>query len=76
MIAYPIPDNVGKPHIHFGYVYGSGNLGMAGLKFFDQAGNLLLAVGQVIYTQRNRAFSHLMDFWRFLAEKIEDIQTT
>jgi hypothetical protein len=57
VIAYPIPDNVAELHIHFGYVFGSGNLGMAGLKFFGQAGNLLLAVGQVIYPHKEIVLS-------------------
>lgn len=58
VIAYPIPNNVAKLNIHFcyvygyGYVHGSGNLGMAGLKFFDQAGNSLLTFGQVIYPHK------------------------
>ncbi len=46
MISYPIPNNVGKLQIHYYDVYNIGNFGMFGLKFFDQAGNLLLEVGE------------------------------
>jgi len=63
MIAYPIPTNVAKLNIHFCYVYGygyvngSGNFGMAGFKFFDQAGYSLLTFGQVIYPHKEIVLS-------------------
>ena len=51
--AYPIPNNIGKLHIHYANGYSIGNFGMAGLKFFDQAGKLLLEVGRVDYPANN-----------------------
>ena len=51
--AYPIPNNVGKLHIHYANGYSIGHFGMAGLKFFDQAGKLLLEVGRVDYPANN-----------------------
>jgi hypothetical protein len=35
MIAYPIPNNVGKLQIYYANGHNIGNFGMFGLKFFD-----------------------------------------
>jgi hypothetical protein len=57
MTAYPIQNNVGKLHIHYANGSGSCFFGISGLKFFDQAGNLLLQVGIVSYPHKEIVLS-------------------